>query len=53
MKMMKDVFKRREIKYVLTSKQAALLRQIASKYMVEDKFGRSNVKSIYFDQTMS
>ena len=49
MKMMKDVFKRREIKYVLTSKQAALLRQIASKYMVEDKFGRSNVKSIYFD----
>ena len=49
MKMMKDVFKRREIKYVLTTKQAALLQQIASKYMVEDKFGRSNVKSIYFD----
>ena len=49
MKMMKDVFKRREIKYILTTKQAALLQQIASKYMVEDKFGRSNVKSIYFD----
>ncbi len=49
MKMMKDVFTRREIKYVLTTKQAALLQQIASKYMVEDKFGRSKVKSIYFD----
>lgn len=49
MKMMKDVFTRREIKYVLTTKQAALLQQTASKHMVEDKFGRSKVKSIYFD----
>lgn len=49
MKMMKDVFTRREIKYVLTTKQAALLQETASKYMVEDKFGRSKVKSIYFD----
>lgn len=49
MKMMKDVFTRREIKYVLTIKQATLLQETASKYMVEDKFGRSKVKSIYFD----
>lgn len=49
MKMMKDVFKRREIKYVLTAKQAVLLKQIADKHMKEDKFGRSKVKSIYFD----
>ena len=49
MKMMKDVFKRREIKYILTTEQAALLRQISEKYMKNDKFGRSKVKSIYFD----
>ena len=43
------VFKRYEIKYMLTAQQKALLLQAMEPYMALDRFGRTTIRNIYFD----
>ena len=43
------VFKRYEIKYIVTADQKARIIEAMEKYMEPDKFGRSTVRNIYFD----
>ena len=43
------VFKRYEIKYMLTADQKALLLQAMAPYMALDRFGRTTIRNIYFD----
>ena len=45
----KKIFKRYELKYLLSEEQAAGLCRIMKAYMRPDEFGRSRVGSIYFD----
>lgn len=44
-----NIFKRYELKYMLTTKQYELLREAMSDYMVSDKYGQSTVCNLYFD----
>lgn len=44
-----NVFKRYEMKYILTKAQKELLLQAMVPYMTPDKFGRSSIRNIYFD----
>ena len=43
------VFKRYEIKYIVTAEQKARILKAMEPYMEMDKFGRSTVRNIYFD----
>ena len=43
------IFKRYEIKYMLTTEQKEQLLQIMAQHMVLDQYGRSTIRNIYFD----
>jgi hypothetical protein len=43
------VMQRRELKYILTREQAALLRQAMAGHMEPDQFGRTTIASLYYD----
>ena len=43
------VFKRYELKYLITSKQKQLILAAMDPYMKLDQFGRSTIRNIYFD----
>ena len=43
------VMQRRELKYVLTREQTALLRQAMAGHMEPDQFGRTTIASLYYD----
>lgn len=43
------VFKRYEIKYMLTAEQKQKLLTVMEPYMALDKYGRSSIRNIYFD----
>ncbi len=43
------VFKRYEIKYMVTAEQRARILKLMEPYMEMDQFGRSTVRNIYFD----
>ena len=43
------IFKRYEIKYMLTSSQAEELSKIMAEYMYADIHGRSTICNLYFD----
>ena len=43
------VFKRYEIKYMVTAEQKARIQKAMEPYMELDRFGRSTVRNIYFD----
>ena len=42
-------FKRYELKYLLTRKQAGALRAAMRGHMAIDRFGHSTIRNIYFD----
>lgn len=43
------VFKRYELKYLLTDEQKKKLLSVMERYMVLDKYGRTTIRNIYFD----
>lgn len=43
------IFKRHEIKYMISTEQLALLKQAFEQYMVADEHGESTICSLYFD----
>ncbi len=43
------VFKRYELKYIMTREQKARVLKAMEPYMTPDKFGRSTIRNIYFD----
>lgn len=43
------VFKRYELKYMLTKKQKDKILQAMAPYMVPDQYGRTQIRNIYFD----
>ena len=43
------VFKRFELKYIISREQKERILAVMSPYMIPDKFGRSTVRNIYFD----
>ncbi|MBR6407253.1 MAG: polyphosphate polymerase domain-containing protein [Clostridia bacterium] len=43
------IFKRYELKYILTLKQKEQLIKLSGQYVRPDEFGRSTVRNIYFD----
>ena len=45
----KTVFKRYELKYMLTPEQKNRLLRVMDAYMMPDQYGRSTIRSIYFD----
>lgn len=47
--MNKKVFKRHELKYIITSQQMNRLIEILGLYMNEDKYFKSTVRNIYYD----
>lgn len=47
--MAQTVFKRYELKYMLTHRQREMLQAAMAPYMTRDKFGRATVCSLYFD----
>ncbi|MGN1417680.1 MAG: polyphosphate polymerase domain-containing protein [Oscillospiraceae bacterium] len=44
-----STFRRKELKYLLTSQQYNMLRELISPYMTEDRYGLHTICSIYFD----
>ena len=44
-----NIFKRYEIKYLITKEQKETIEQLMSGYMEADKYGRSTICNIYFD----
>ena len=44
-----NVFKRYEIKYLITNEQKQIIKNVMSKYMTGDKYGRNTICNIYFD----
>lgn len=44
-----NIFKRYEIKYLLTAQQKARLLAAMEPYMALDKYGRTTIRNIYFD----
>lgn len=44
-----NVFKRYELKYLITKEQQKLLLDVMEEYMEPDKFGKSTICNIYFD----
>ena len=43
------VFKRYELKYMITREQKARILRAMEPYMIQDRFGRSTIRNIYFD----
>ena len=43
------IFKRAEMKYMLTGSQRCALQEALSKYMIPDEFGKSTICNIYYD----
>ncbi len=43
------VFKRYELKYMLTLEQKEMILDAMKQYMIPDKYGRSTIRNIYFD----
>ena len=43
------IFKRYEIKYIITAEQKARILKAMEPYMEPDRFGRSTVRNIYYD----
>ncbi len=43
------IFKRHELKYLLTSQQKELALQAMSPYMEPDRFGHTTIRNLYFD----
>ena len=43
------IFKRYEVKYLITKSQMNMLKKAFEEYMVEDEHGRSTICSLYFD----
>ncbi len=43
------VFKRYELKYILTTEQKEKILQAMSAYMILDKYGRATILNVYFD----
>ena len=43
------IFKRYEIKYLLTTVQKDLILQAMEPYMALDRYGRTTIRNIYFD----
>ena len=43
------VFKRYELKYLLTQEQKAKVLQAMEPYMALDQYGRTTIRNIYFD----
>ena len=43
------VFKRYELKYLMTREQQKLLLKIMDGHMVLDKYGHTTIRNIYFD----
>lgn len=43
------IFKRHELKYLLTLEQKARLLQIMEPYMARDSYGRTTVRNLYYD----
>ena len=43
------IFKRHEIKYLITAEQLALILEEFQKHMIEDEHGESTICSLYFD----
>ena len=48
---MKTVFKREEIKYILTGSQYLKLRHMINAHMAEDKYGLTTIYTTYFDSS--
>ncbi|MBQ5310478.1 MAG: polyphosphate polymerase domain-containing protein, partial [Oscillospiraceae bacterium] len=46
---MTAVFKREEIKYLLTESQYKLFRELTDEYMAVDQYGLTTIYSLYFD----
>lgn len=44
-----DVFRRRELKFLLDGRQREDLEQMLREYMVPDKYGRSTICNLYYD----
>ena len=44
-----SIFKRYELKYLLTRSQKELILQAMAPYMTADKYGRSTIRNIYYD----
>lgn len=44
-----NVFKRYELKYLITKEEKKALFEIMKEYMVPDEYGKSNINNIYFD----
>lgn len=47
--MMQKIFKRNELKYLITIDQQKELKEILNEYMVHDKYYKSNIINIYYD----
>lgn len=45
----KNIFKRYELKYILTPRQAEMLMQEVEAHMEEDSFGETDILNIYYD----
>lgn len=43
------VFKRYELKYMLTEQQAEYIKSVMEPYMVPDKYGKTTIRNIYYD----
>ena len=46
-----SIFKRYELKYLISREQYVCLKMLLSEYMVPDKYGKSTICNIYFDTT--
>lgn len=44
-----SVFKRYELKYLLTREQAENIKRVMADYMMLDQYGRSNIRNLYYD----
>lgn len=44
-----NVFKRYEVKYLITDEQKKKLLNVMEPYMKIDKYGKTNIRNIYFD----
>lgn len=44
-----NVFKRYELKYMLTKEQKEIIVKAIEPYMALDKYGRTTIRNIYFD----
>ena len=48
-----NIFKRTEIKYIISKKQQEKLLNVMNEYMDMDEFGENIINSIYFDTPTS